>query len=77
MDLEQTVAVPMEWVVCPELGCGAPARVGDRFELLSTDGPVEHVKTWCDNEHGLTPRAVSVRSWPVAQAHRPPRAAGA
>jgi hypothetical protein len=34
---------------CPE--CGAPAEVVARFELLSTAGPVEHVKVVCAQRH--------------------------
>ena len=35
--------------ICPE--CGEPAEVLDRFELPSTDGPVEHVRTYCVRRH--------------------------
>jgi hypothetical protein len=68
MDREQQPAdLPLEGdVACPE--CGAPARITERFWLDSTDGPVEHLKTWCvTNQHGLTPRSTSVRPWAVAQ----------
>jgi hypothetical protein len=60
MDREQAAEVSLEGdVECPE--CGAPARITGRFWLDSTDGPVEHLKTWCvTNQHGLTPRAASV-----------------
>ena len=34
---------------CPD--CGAPAEVIDRFALPSTDGPVEHVRTYCLRRH--------------------------
>jgi hypothetical protein len=43
-------------IPCPDPACPAPARVVDRFVLESTDGPVEHIKTHCDNGHGFTPR---------------------
>jgi hypothetical protein len=42
-------------ISCPQ--CGAPARTIERFWLASTDGPVEHLKTGCVNDHWLTPRA--------------------
>jgi hypothetical protein len=55
-----TAASPQEPAVdqpipCPQ--CGAPARITDRFSLGSTDGPVEHLKTGCVNNHWLTPPA--------------------
>ncbi len=37
---------------CPE--CAAPAEILDRFELPSTDGPVEHVTVACVNRHRFT-----------------------
>jgi hypothetical protein len=42
-------------IPCPQ--CGAPARITERFSLGSTDGPVEHLKTGCVNQHWLTPPA--------------------
>jgi hypothetical protein len=46
----------MEHIVsCPQPGCGASADIVDRWVWLSTNGPVEHVKTWCVNGHGFTP----------------------
>jgi hypothetical protein len=33
-----------------------PAGVTGRFVLASTDGPVEHVRTWCLEGHGFTQR---------------------
>jgi hypothetical protein len=44
-----------EPIPCPQ--CGAPARTTERFWLGSNDGPVEHLKTGCVNDHRLTPRA--------------------
>ena len=76
MELED-LTTPVQLVACPKPGCQAPAAVVDRFLLPSTDGPVEHVKTWCANDHGLTPRTESVESRPISQVHQPPRAAGA
>jgi hypothetical protein len=38
-------------IVCPEPSCAAPAEMVDQFVLWSTDGPVEHVKTYCVNRH--------------------------
>jgi hypothetical protein len=34
--------------------CGAPAQITSRFHLDSTDGPVEHVKVGCSNNHWFT-----------------------
>jgi hypothetical protein len=42
-------------ISCPQPGCAAPAEIVDRWTWTSTDGPVEHVKTWCANGHGFTP----------------------
>ena len=53
-----------ESIPCPE--CGAPARITERFWLGSTDGPVEHLKTGCVNNHWLTPRAETVQREQVA-----------
>jgi hypothetical protein len=49
-----------EPIACPQ--CGAPARITDRFQLPSTAGPVEHVKTGCANNHWLTPLATAVEA---------------
>jgi hypothetical protein len=40
---------------CPEPGCSMPAEILERFTLLSTNGPVEHLKTVCARGHVLTP----------------------
>ena len=47
-----------ESIPCPQ--CGAEARITERFWLDSTDGPVEHLKTNCVNNHWFTPRAEMV-----------------
>ncbi len=39
---------------CPELGCSMPAEMVDRFMLASTDGPIEHVRTYCLAGHMIT-----------------------
>jgi hypothetical protein len=39
---------------CPELGCDMLAEIVDRFVLSSTDGPIEHVRTYCLAKHMLT-----------------------
>lgn len=41
----------VEFVTCPEDGCGLPSQVDDRFVLESTDGPVEHVRISCVGRH--------------------------
>lgn len=38
-----------------------PAQITERFRLGSTDGPVEHLKTGCVNNHWLTPLAEMVQ----------------
>jgi hypothetical protein len=45
-------------IPCPQ--CGAPARITERFRLGSTDGPIQHLKTGCVNNHWLTPLAETV-----------------
>ena len=47
-----------EEVPCPQ--CGVLARITDRFWLDSTDGPVEHLRIGCTNNHWFTPRAETV-----------------
>jgi hypothetical protein len=42
-------------IPCPQ--CGAPAQITERFQLGSTAGPVEHLKTGCVTNHWLTPLA--------------------
>ena len=42
-------------IPCPQ--CGAPAEITERFQLGSTAGPVEHLKTGCVDNHWLTPLA--------------------
>ena len=47
-----------------------PARITGRFQLGSTDGSVEHLKTGCVNNHWLTPLAEMVeRERPAALDH--------
>jgi hypothetical protein len=45
----------VEFVICPEPNCQAPAEIVDRFVLASTGGPVEHAQTLCLNGHVRTP----------------------
>ena len=46
-------------IPCPQ--CGTPTRLTERFPRLgSTDGPVEHVKPGCVNNHWLTSLAEMV-----------------
>jgi hypothetical protein len=70
MELQDTGTVLPELVACPELGCGVPAGIVDRFVLASTDGPVEHVKTWCLEGHGFTQRVDALAAWPMVRARR-------
>ena len=41
-------------IVCPDPTCRAPARMVDRWTWASTTGPVEHVKTSCEQGHWFT-----------------------
>jgi hypothetical protein len=54
-----------ETIPCPQ--CAAPAQITERFWLDSTDGPVEHLKTNCVNNHWFTPRVEMVEpEWAAA-----------
>jgi hypothetical protein len=44
---------------CPD--CGEPAEVLDRFVLPSTDGPVEHLRTYCVLRHSFLAPVTEVR----------------
>jgi hypothetical protein len=46
--------VELQIVACPDLSCGVPAEVVDRFVLTSTDGPIEHLRTYCVQRHIFT-----------------------
>ncbi len=43
-----------EITVCPDPACHLPAEVLDRFDLWSTDGPIEHISTRCLIRHTFT-----------------------
>ena len=43
--------VAPRFVACPDQDCGCIAEVTDRFDLLSTDGLVSHVVTYCVRRH--------------------------
>jgi hypothetical protein len=42
-------------IACPDLTCGAPVRIIDRWSWASSDGLVEHIKTTCERGHWFTP----------------------
>jgi hypothetical protein len=44
----------IETTACPDPECQAPAEVLDRFDLSSTDGPIEHIRTRCVLGHVFT-----------------------
>ena len=44
-------AAMLDLTVCPEAGCSSPAEIFDREALQSTDGPTDHVRTRCLNQH--------------------------
>ena len=51
----------MDITGCP--GCGASAEITDRCVLVSTSGPLEHVRIQCVNRHWfLLPVATLARS---------------
>jgi hypothetical protein len=60
----------VDWIICPEPGCSAPAEIVDRFVLSSTSGPVEHVQTRCLNQHVDTPLAEQMSGAPRIAAPR-------
>ena len=76
MELESAGTKLPELIACPGPGCEVPAGVVDRFVLASTDGPVEHVRTWCLEGHGFTMLADGLVGWPVARDRRPLGASG-
>ena len=76
MELETTRTALPELIACPEIGCGVPAGVVDRFVLASTGGPVEHVKTWCLDGHGFTQRVDALVAWPMIRLPKPLGAGG-
>jgi hypothetical protein len=41
----------MHFEYCPEPGCRMPTEVLDRFTLVSTDGPLEHIAVRCVDRH--------------------------
>jgi hypothetical protein len=56
---KEDAAMP-EIIACPDPTCQAPARIVDRWTFVSTSGPVEHVKTTCEQGHWFTPMADSL-----------------
>ena len=56
---------PADVIACPDPACGAPARIVDRWNLESTSGPVEHIKTGCERGHWFTPTVDSLDLEPV------------
>ncbi len=50
---------------CPE--CGRPATVVDRFNLTSTDGPIEHVRISCPGRHHFLTAADRVAEYAPAE----------
>jgi hypothetical protein len=56
----------LDLAACPQ--CAAPAEILDRFDLPSSDGPVEHVKVQCLSRHRFTMPAAGLRADRVAGA---------
>jgi len=57
----------MQFTYCPHPACCALAEILDRFTLQSTDGPVEHVRVLCLNQHRF---ALPVGSLPARHPER-------
>lgn len=53
---------------CPD--CGEIAEICERFVLVSTDGPIEHVRVLCVRRHcfQLPTARLDLVSYPIAQA---------
>jgi hypothetical protein len=58
-------------IACPDLACGALARIVDRWTWGSSDGPVEQVKTGCERGHWFTPTVDSFSRQPAAAGVQP------
>jgi hypothetical protein len=56
--------IVMEIVECPDIECSMPAEILDRWNLASTGGPFEHVKTRCIAGHIFTLPAQRLALWP-------------
>jgi hypothetical protein len=76
MDLEAVAGGAPETIACPEPACPMPAEVVERFVLASTDGPVEHLKTWCLDGHGFTVPSELLVARPLARGRRTVGAGG-
>ena len=59
-------------IYCPQPSCGLPAEIVDRWVWASTDGPVEHVRTWCANGHWFTPTLDTLTTQPTPGVPREP-----
>jgi hypothetical protein len=53
----------MDLTVCPE--CAAPAEIEWRAVLASTDGPIEHAKVQCVNQHWFLLPVANLASLPL------------
>lgn len=54
-----------ERIPCPDSRCDAPAEIIAHWTLLSTDGPVGHVRTRCELGHVFTPTVDMLARRPV------------
>ncbi len=57
-------------IACPDPLCGLPAEVVDRFTFSSTDGPIEHVRTYCLHRHIFTVPSARVAAKPRVRSFR-------
>lgn len=47
------------WTTCPE--CGRPAEITYRSSVDSTDGPIEHIRTFCMMGHAYYASVENIR----------------
>jgi hypothetical protein len=69
------VTVQLQLLACPDPTCHAPAEVTDRFVLVSTNGPIEHLRTHCLHRHIFTVPTDRVAAPALASDARTPRVA--
>jgi len=55
-------AAGSERILCPDPACARPALIEDRWISASSDGPVEMVKTRCEDGCWYTVLATSLRA---------------
>ena len=56
----------LDLIICPDPACGAFAELVDRGTVLSTDGPVEIIRTLCLHRHIFVLPVELLRGWSTA-----------